>query len=168
MSRSHLMSRILMAALIASSAIGCASFSNPTTWPSVPVRRLPEGVLGKPREEQIDLPQPLLRQERPPEYLLDVGDTLGIGLEGVIGPQNQPLPIQMPFPDALNQNIGVGYPFPVLEDGTIALPIIPPVKVKDLSIVGAKNAIRKAYLAQDILKEETVNKLIVTLFRPRQ
>src|SRR5262245_12061515 len=107
MSRSQLASRILLTALIASTEIGCASFSHPTTWPSVPVRRLPEEVLGKPREEQIDLPQPLLRQEKPAEYLLDVGDTLGIGLEGVIGPQNQPLPIQIPYPDALNQNIGV-------------------------------------------------------------
>jgi protein involved in polysaccharide export with SLBB domain len=89
-------------------------------------------------------------------------------LESVIGPQNQPLPIQIPYPDALNQNIGVGYPFPVLEDGTIALPIANPIKVKGLSIIQAKKAIRDAYLEQNLLKEETVNKLIVTLYRPRQ
>ena len=42
--------------------LGCASLSNPTTYPSVPVRRLPEDVFGPSRDAQLDIPQTLLRQ----------------------------------------------------------------------------------------------------------
>lgn len=159
--------RSALVMLMASAAVGCASFSNPTTHPSVPVRRLPEEVLGKPREEQVDIPQPLLRQPQPENYILDVGDTLGIVLDTIIGQRDQVPPIQLPVPGSLNQNVAVGYPFPVLEDGTISLPIVDPIKVKGLTIIEARNAIKNAYVEKAILKEEQV-KLLVTLFRPRQ
>ena len=75
-SKLQLLRRLLPIALFAT--VGCASFSNPTTFPAVPVRRLPEEVLGKPRDEQRDIPQALLRQKKPEHYVLDAGDVLGI------------------------------------------------------------------------------------------
>ena len=57
----HFLSCLLPLGLAAMT--GCAAFSNPTTFPSVPVRRLPEEMLGKPREEQLDMPQAMLRQK---------------------------------------------------------------------------------------------------------
>lgn len=145
--------------------VGCAAFSNPTTWPSVPVRRLPDELLGKPREEQLDLPQPLLRQKGNREHRIDAGDTLGIVLERILGEPNQAPPVQIPQPGATSSNIGLGYPIPVLEDGTVSLPLIDPVQVRGMSLREAQDTIKKAYLDKEILKEPV--KILVTLLRPR-
>jgi hypothetical protein len=146
--------------------VGCAAFSNPTTHPSVPVRRLPEEVFGKPREEQLDIPQALLRQRPPDSYKLDAGDTLGIFLEGVIGSANQPLPVQFPGINSPTQHIGVGFPFPVYDDGTIGLPLIPPVKVRGLTVAEARQLIFNTYRDSGVLEERNI-KLQVSLYRPR-
>lgn len=147
---------------------GCASFSNPTTWTAIPVRRLPDELLGKPREEQLDIPQPLLRQTQPKEHIIDVGDTLGIVLEKVLGEPNQVPPIVFPPQGSTYNNIGLGYPIPVLEDGGISLPLLnDPVIVKGMTLREAQAAVRKTYLDKGLLKDDQV-KLLVTLYRPRQ
>lgn len=159
--------RMLAVLLLAAAGSGCASFSNPTTFQSIPVRRLPDEVLGKPREEQIDVPGALLRQEPPAEYKLDAGDTLGIVLEGVIGARDQVPPINFPPQGALSQNIGVGFPFPVFDDGTIILPLLKePIKVRGMTIPQAQRAIFDAYVSSGTLDEKNV-KLQVTMYRPR-
>ena len=150
--------------------VGCASFSNPTTFPSVPVRRCPDEILGKPREEQLDVPQALLRQRKPEEYRLDAGDIIGFVLEGVIGSRDQPPPVTLPQPGpGGNKNIGLGYPIPVLDDGTISLPLMDePVSVKGMTIPEAQKEFRRLYAEKDQLQPDTAKKLLITLFRPRQ
>lgn len=148
--------------------IGCASFSNPTTFPSVPVRRLPDQVLGKPREEQLDIPQPLLRQEPPAEHIVGPGDVLGIAVEGATHELPQVPPITYPPQGATYQNIGVGFPFPVIDDGTIALPNLPALEVNGLTLKQVRDLIRKRYLEEAIIRKESADKAIVTLIRPRQ
>jgi len=157
----------LFAMLLLLASPGCASFSNPTTFPSIPVRRLPDDVLGKPREDQIDVPGALLRQVPPDEYRLDAGDTLGIVLDNVVGIPGQLPPVNFPAQGALSQNIGVGFPFPVFDDGTIIMPLLKePIKIRGLTVPEAQQAIFKAYAESGTLDEKNI-KLQVTLYRPR-
>lgn len=162
------MLRLCPVVLAAILGVGCTAFSNPTLHVSVPVNRLPEEVKGKPRNEQQDVNQTLLRMAAPAEHIIDANDTLGILFEGIISPERTPPPIKLPEPGAASQTIGLGYPFPVFENGTIQLPLIEPINVKGLSITQAQEKIRKAYLERGILRAaEDQYKIIVTLYRPR-
>ncbi|MFL5328016.1 MAG: sugar ABC transporter substrate-binding protein [Gemmataceae bacterium] len=150
---------------------GCASFSNPTTFPAVPVRRLPDEMLGKARDEQLDIPQALLRQEKPDKHLVDAGDILGIVFPGVLGAADQAPPVSLPQPGQINQTIGIGYPIPVLDDGTITLPLLEEtIDVRGLSVPDAQKKIKDVYVEKGIYRrgDRTLNQLIVTLYRARQ
>jgi protein involved in polysaccharide export with SLBB domain len=75
----------------------------------------------------------------------------------------------MRLPDVANLPPALGYPLPVREDGTLPLPLIKPVQVKDLTLVQAQEKIRLAYRqpGEKILKVGR-ERIIVTLIRPRQ
>jgi protein involved in polysaccharide export with SLBB domain len=147
--------------------MGCAAWTNPAIHTSVPVRRLPDEVLGKPREEQLDIPQALLRQEQPKEHIIGPGDILGIVFDSILGSRDQVPTVQVPPVGASYRNIGVGFPIAVLGDGTISLPIVDPIPVSGKTIPEAKETIARTYIERGILKPDAV-KLLVTLIRPRE
>ena len=114
---------------------GCASLTNPTAN-GVPVRILPPELLADSKEGFEPIPLTLLRQAPPDEYLLEVGDTLGIYIEGILGNEETPPPVNIP--DASEQPPSIGYPFPIRQDGTISLPYVGKVSV-------ARPALRREY-----------------------
>src|SRR5689334_16634167 len=98
---------------------GCAAITNPVA-DGVPVRLAP------PRECEQTIPLTMLSQPQPPVYQLDVGDVLGVYIEGSLGERTQPLPVHVgPLVeqrDQLRLPPGLGYPVPIQADGTIILP----------------------------------------------
>lgn len=145
---------------------GCASVSNPTAYTGVPVRRVPDEVLGRPREEEIPLPINLLRQPPPDVYRLDSGDVLGVLIPDVLGDPTQPPPVRIPQQGEGNVPVGFGYPIPVADDGTISLPFLDPIPVRGLSVPEAQERIRNALLDKQLLNRDKAG-ITVTLFRQR-
>src|SRR4051812_15037942 len=130
---------------------GCAAFTNPVA-DGIPVRRLPAEVLGRPRSELQPLPLNLLRRSEPPEYKLDKGDVLGIVAEELLTKGNQPIPVQFnPNPNA-SRPAYQGYPVTVGEDGTIVLPLLPPISVRGLTLAQTRELIIRMMTGDPELK----------------
>src|SRR5262249_14213597 len=54
------------------------------------------------------------------------------------------------------------------DDGTLPLPLVPPLKVEGLSLVQVQDAIHQAYVVdREIIKPER-ERILVTMIRPRQ
>jgi protein involved in polysaccharide export with SLBB domain len=130
----------------------------------IPVRDLPPEVFGKPRDPAQTIPMSLLGQAPPPVYRLGPGDILGVWIENVLGDRNQPPPVHIT--DLAHIPPAVGYPVPVREDGTVSLPLIEPIQVNGMSMPEAEDAIRRAYIAREILKQGK-DRVLVTLMRKR-
>ena len=107
-----------------------------------------------------------LRQDPPAAYQLGPRDVLGIYIEGVLGNREEPPPVH--FPEDGNLPPAIGYPVPIREDGTISLPLIPPIPLGGLTLAQAEQRIRQEYTLprRDILKPSQ-DRTIVTLMRPR-
>ena len=93
-------------------------------------------------------------------YRLDAGDVLAIIVDGVLGDYAS-APVHLPKGDS-DLLPGIGHPLPVLDDGTVSLPLIPPVSVRGLSVTEAQRRISRIYVAKRILRNEyavTVNLL---------
>jgi hypothetical protein len=132
---------------------------------AIPVRHLPPEALGESKENQQQVSPSLLRQPPAEVYRLAPGDLLGIWIEGVLGEKTAPPPVQ--FREQGNLPPALGYPIPVREDGTLALPLVPPVKVAGLSMPQAQDAIVKAYTETAHIIQPGRERVIVTLQRPR-
>ena len=158
---------IVLAGLL-SCLSGCAAVTNPVAN-GIPVHRLPPDVLGRPREEEIPIPLTALRQAPPDSYRLDVGDVLGIWIEGVLGNRDQPPPVSVPS-NTNNNNLppSIGFPIPVREDGTISLPFIDPVPVKGLTASEVRDELRKAYTVTRKILQPDRERILVDVQRPRQ
>ena len=76
-------------------------------------------------------------------YMLGPRDILGIFIEGVLGRVEESPPVH--FPDQPNLPPAIGYPIPIREDGTLSLPLIPPINCTGLSLAQTEYEIRKAY-----------------------
>jgi len=139
--------------------VGCANLQ------AIPVHRMPKEFLSRPREDMQQISISRLRQDPPPVYQLASGDVLGIYIENVLGEEGAAPPVH--FPEEGDQAPALGFPVPVREDGTVALPYIEPVNVEGLSLADATNSIRRAYTDSQILKESSA-KILVTLMRRRE
>lgn len=142
---------------------GCASITNPVAN-GVPVRILPDELLAETKEDFEAVPLTLLRQRRPESYKLGPRDTLGIYIEGILGNEETPPPVNIPSSPDLPPSIG--YPFPVRQDGTVSLPYVGKVEVGGLTIEDAEAKVVEAYREKDILRVED-KRILVTLLRPR-
>ena len=148
---------------------GCASLTNPVAN-GVPVRILPEELLADSREGFEPIPLTLLRQAPPEDYYLESGDTLGIYIEGILGNEETPPPVNIP--DSTEEPPSIGYPFPIRQDGTIALPYVGKVKVakpaleERITVEQAEEKVVEAYTKKDILRVED-KRILVSLLRPR-
>src|SRR5690349_365979 len=122
---------VVLAVLLAAVVGGCQAFTNPVA-DGVPVHRLPPEVRGHSRDDTVTIPLTVLEQPRPDVYRLDAGDILGVYIEGVLGadrprPGEAPAPPPIHFPESVWLNPSFGYPIQVREDGTVSLPLVPPI-----------------------------------------
>jgi protein involved in polysaccharide export with SLBB domain len=126
---------------------GCAALTNPVA-DGIPVRRLPEEVLGRPRAELRQVPLNLLRQTEPAEYKLDKGDVLAVVAEDVIAPAGTQVPVQLPpqfqGPGGATtaSTAATGFPVPVNDDGSISLPLLDPIPVKGRTLKEVEDLVR--------------------------
>lgn len=153
----------LLAFLLCGALSGCAALTNPVAN-GLPVRRLPPELLAQPKAGTRQLPLTLLRQKPPDVYRLGPGDVLGIWIEGVLGERNQLPPVHVP--ESYNLPPSFGYPIPVRSDGTVPLPLVPPVTVRGMSVEEAQAAIQAAYTKNQILKPGR-ERVLVALMRRR-
>ena len=144
---------------------GCAAISNPVAN-GIPVRRVPPELLGESRENMQTMPLTLLRQPPPKAYRLDAGDVLGVWVEGVLGEKDQPPPVR--FSELGNVPPALGLPIPVRDDGTIALPYLPPMKVGGMTLEEAQEAVRRAYIVDRQILKPGEERILVTLQQRRQ
>lgn len=169
----------LAAALVCVVASGCAALTNPLAN-GIPVRLVPPELLnaGPPRESLHTLPLSLLGQKPPKVYRLAPNDVLGIYIEGVLPAASPEEPVKDPpvyFPSDLDPRGGsgagmppvLGFPMPIREDGTVALPMIDPLMLEGKSVMEATEAIREAYVKKGILTSGR-ERIIVGLMQPRQ
>lgn len=143
---------------------GCAAVTNPVA-DGIPVRRLPEEIFPRPREELEPLPLTMLAQPKSDVYRLDKGDVLGIYIEGLLGERGQPIPIRTP--EAGSATPALGYPVPVQDDGTIALPFAEPIQVRGLTVEEARDKIRTAVTEKQQLVPKDTSRIFVTLMKRR-
>jgi protein involved in polysaccharide export with SLBB domain len=144
--------------------LGCASLTFPVS--GVPVRRLPHELLPEPKEDKEIIDLALLRQPQPEVYLLGAGDVLGVWIEGVLGERGQVPPIH--YPEGKDGAPAIGFPIPVRDDGTLALPLVEPIQVDGKSIAEVEELIRKAYTVPKQILRPDQERIIVTLIRERQ
>ncbi len=158
----------LAALLLSNLVCGCAALTNPV-GSGIPVRDLPAELRGETHDEET-VPLSLLRRTLPDEYLLAPGDVLGIWIDII---PFLSLPTQIP-PITVSQKTGpperaevppaLGLPFPIRDNGTLSLPLVPPIKVAGLTLKQAETAIRDAYVNAEQIQAGH-EKMIVTLMR---
>ncbi|MFO0969270.1 MAG: polysaccharide biosynthesis/export family protein [Gemmataceae bacterium] len=149
---------------------GCAAVSNPT-YDSVPVRLVPDELLAHSKAGLQTIPLTLLGQPQPEAYRLDHGDVLGIFIDGIVGDRAVPPPLHV-APLTQSKELhrlppASGYPFPVQADGSVALPFLPKMDVRGMTLNEAREAIRAAYVKKDLLKADN-ERISVTLLYERQ
>lgn len=165
MNRPHFSRWYSLLALIATwGTSGCANMRYGCDLPAVPAHRVPLEVMARPRADMQQISITRLRQNPPDVYQLGPDDVLGIHIPFVLGKEDEPPVVH--FPEQGDQPPALGYPIPVREDGTLAVPLINPVKVEGLTLAQAQDKIREEYVAADILKEGK-EKIVVTLMRRR-
>jgi len=139
---------------------GCSS----VTTQGVPAHRLPRWLLAEPRANRQPINLIRLRQDPPEVYQLGPRDVLGIFVQGVLGNEEEAPPVHFPQDGATPP--ALGYPVPIREDGTLALPLIEPVKVSGKTLAQAETEVRRKYLDAGILVPGQ-DRIIVTLIRKR-
>lgn len=154
--------RRIVAACVWWALIGCAAwFPNP----GVPARFVSPEVLGYPREAYKTIDLSLLRQTPPSEYRLDSGDVVGVYIDGVLGAKDEVPPVYQPADKELPP--AVGYPIAVREDGTITLPMLPPMVVRGLSLRELEDRLRQAYTVDQPVLKAGMERILVSLHKPR-
>ena len=133
---------LLMTVLVVGLA-GCSAITNPVAN-GIPARLLPNDLLAESKEGLIPIPLDWLRVEPPEEYLLDVGDIVGVYIEGALGNRDQLPPIN--FPQVENLPPSIGFPIPIGDNGTVPLPFVNTVKVAGMTV---EEALEAACLAGD-------------------
>ena len=134
--------------------------------PAVPVNQLPPEYLGRSKDDLIEIPFTRLRRTPTDVYQLAEDDVLGVYIEGVLSGDNEAPPVN--FPEDPSQPPSIGFPIPVREDGTLALPLVAPIDVAGLTVTQATEAIRKAYTVDRKILVEGEDRIIVTLLKRRE
>ncbi len=166
-----LSAKLMAFVLLGAGATGCTTLTQPIN--GIPANRLPPQFFAEEKNNLVPIDFSVLGQEPPRQYILDKGDVLGIYVDRVL-PFTEPdaVPVMPPvnFPsDKSTLPPSTGYPFTVLEDGTISLPLLQPLKVRGLTLDQARDLIRKSYIEAKILKEDGNQYVspVVTMIRER-
>jgi len=97
--------------------------------------------------------------------MLGPEDVLGIYIEGVLGQSEESPPVH--FPEQGDLPPAIGFPIPIRADGSLSLPLVPPLAVGGLSLTQAERMIRRAYTVDQEILQPGRDRIIVTLIRPR-
>ena len=155
--------------LIGTALPGCTSLLSPID--AIPANRLPAQFLAQPRADYAELPLHRLGQQTPDSYTLDKGDVLGIYIEGILPPKSGEDVAEAPpirFPDSGSDlPPAVGYPIPVRDDGTLALPLVDPIEVRGLTLTEVEDQIRRSYTVKKKILQAGRDRIIVTLMEER-
>ena len=145
---------------------GCQAYKN-----ALPPECVGPNYFDAPRASKEPINFTRLRQEPPAAYLLGPRDILGVYIEGVLPPERpgESVPPPVHFPERESENLppSIGYPIPIREDGTVSLPLIPPLNLTGLTLPQAEYAIRKAYTVDQRILRPDEARIIVTIMRPR-
>ena len=95
-------------------------------------------------------------------YRLDAGDLVAVIVEGVLSFKDAPVHLPKKGSAILP---GMGYPVPVMEDGTIAMPIVKAISVRGLTVEQARKKVASTYYSQNIVKPSEV--VLLSLLRKR-
>lgn len=157
---------ICLLLLIAIGLTGCTSLFHPVS--GVPAHRLPVDFRSERKDELVPVDISRLRQPPPKEYVVHADDILGIYIEGVLGQADTPPPVYFPTGENADLPPAIGFPIPIRDNGTIALPLIEPIHVAGMKVDEVEAAIRKAYTVDRQILQPSKDRTIVTLMRPRQ
>ena len=154
---------LVAVSLLVGGLSGCAALTFPVS--GIPAHRVPEELLGEPKDltETIDLA--LLGQPAADQYRLAPRDVLGVWIDGILGDRAQAPPIHYSVQKTVAP--GLGFPIQVRENGTISLPLVPPIQVAGLSVQEAEAAVVRAYTIENLLLQPGVDRIMVTLIQPR-
>ena len=160
-SHSHYHSLLVAVTLSVIVLTGCTGLRN-----TIPARALNTAdISDSPRSAQRPLNFMLLRQDPPKVYLLGPGDVLGVYIERILGQPTAAPPVH--YPELGDLPPAIGFPIPIREDGTIALPLIPPLEIEGLTLTQAHRRILEAYTVDRRLLPPGEERVLVSLMRPR-
>ena len=155
---------LLPLAVLAMSS-GCTALISPIQ--TIPATRVPPELLAIPTANDRAIDYPRLRQVEPEDYILDTDDVLGIFIEGLFAGEDPSAPTipQVTFPEpGSDLSPSMGLPYPIREDGTIALPYLGSVAVRGLTLEQAEELIGRLYDDKQLF---TGSKPIVSLMLKR-
>ncbi len=158
----HIFAGLMVLCCIVST--GCTSLFSPVN--GVPAHRLPSQFLATPKNDLIPIDISRLRQQTPRQYFVDAGDVLGVYIEGVLGNPDEPPPVRLQEKGS-DLPPSIGYPIPIREDGTLALPLVQPIMVRGLSLTQVQNVIYDEYVNKNKIIQEGKDRIIVTLMQER-
>jgi hypothetical protein len=163
MSRSLMKSAVCcLASLMLVSGSGCTLFGY---IQGIPANRLPASLLARPKNDMQEISMSRLRQVPDDVYHLGPNDILGIYIETVLGNPEEAPPVH--FPEDGERAPSIGYPVPVGEDGTLALPLVPPIDVQGMTLTQATEMVRKAYTIDQQILPEGRDRILITLLKRR-
>ncbi|MEZ6054854.1 MAG: polysaccharide biosynthesis/export family protein [Planctomycetaceae bacterium] len=145
---------------------GCGSLPTFDHLDAVPAHRVPQTLLGPSKSDMQEISLSRLRRSPTGVYELGPNDILGVYIETILGNAGDVPPVH--FPEDGEQEPAIGYPVPIREDGTIALPLIPPIDVAGLTLADTQELIRKAYTVDRRILPPGASRIIVTLIKRRQ
>lgn len=97
-------------------------------------------------------------------YRLAAGDLLAVIVHGVVGEFGK-APVHFPKEDQ-DFSPAMGYPYPVLNDGKLHLPLVDPINVTGLTVAEAQRTVSAVYMAAEV--QTKPNMVSLTLMRKRQ
>ncbi|GAB5404496.1 MAG: polysaccharide biosynthesis/export family protein [Aureliella sp.] len=156
--------------VLAIASTGCTALTQPID--GIPSDRLPPQFFQGEKNDLIPIDISLLAQEPPRQYILGAGDVLGVTVDSILPstlPDQVPEPPPVHFPeqeDTLPPS--TGFPITVIDDGTISLPLLDPIKVEGLTTDQARDLIRRKYVDANILPEDRKVSPLVTIIKKRQ
>jgi protein involved in polysaccharide export with SLBB domain len=153
---------ILIVAVAMLSSVGCQSYTyRGETYAASSVRNA--SCCNEIQPQKINFLT--LRRSPPEEYIIGPGDTLGVYVQGITGDKDTPPPVH--FPEDSSMQPALGYPVPIRDDGYISLPLVPPVRLKGMTLGQAEARIREAYTKDRKILLEGNDKIIVTMMKRR-
>lgn len=154
----------VMLTIAAISSTGCTSILSPIR--GIPVRMVPPQFLWRPRSEMIPLELYNLTRKQPKEYELDAGDLLAFYIEGVTGEPDAVVPTH--FPEEGSDLAAVtGYPFPIRDDGTISLPLIPAIDARGMTLTKLEERVREEYTVKRKILQPGRDRITIGLIKER-
>jgi hypothetical protein len=148
---------------------GCSAF-HPVR--GVPASYLPDQFEGPSRGHKRTIDLGLLVQTPPDQHRVAAGDILSVYVPRVLGTQPTEVtevgispPINLPLTE--DDPPTVGFPIRVRDDHTIALPQLPPLYIKEMTLHEVEQAIRRAYTEEHRILRPEEALVMVSLQRPR-